>query len=404
MSTIQSPWPPVGLLVIKVATGALLGAGIGSVVSQYVKRYFDSDGIISQIFHSVLIIGCAVACAFATERLITVTLPLPISSAVGGLVGGFIAARDDTLTGQFGTPSFLTNMNQEASSSGEAWSYAGVSRYTDQIDLQFGRRVSNPSILLVGPSGTGKTTIVQALAYQIARGLLPEGSRLRNKTIYRISMNAFIGGARYVGDIQARIHKLLQFVKANPNAILFFDEFHTSVGAGATHGNDAGSMHNYLKEDLSAKLVIIGATTVDEYRRHIEGEVSYNRRFAKVYVHPPTREECFAMLRHTVDTQYRGLYPEIARVTDEAIYAAMYLTLNDGHHPSIASAAQFIDTVYSRKVLGLGQGVPPLQIDVDDIFFEYAEKKRQRDNNAGYQINRGALLEAVVRYRSQSLQ
>ncbi len=161
------------------------------------------------------------------------------------------------------------------------------------IQILCRRRKNNP--LLVGEAGVGKTAIAEGLAYQIVQQKVP--AVLRDGVVYSVDMCQLLAGTRYRGDFEQRIKQLVQKIKSLPNAILFIDEIHTLIGAGASSGSsvDAG---NLLKPVLSSgELRCIGATTFDEYRKLFEKEAALSRRFQKVEVLEPSRDDTIRILQ-----------------------------------------------------------------------------------------------------------
>ena len=178
---------------------------------------------------------------------------------------------------------------------------------------------NNP--VLIGEPGVGKTAIVEGLAQRILRGDVPEG--LKDKTIFSLDMGALVAGAKYRGEFEERLKAVLAEVKqSDGRIILFIDELHTIVGAGKTEGAmDAG---NLLKPMLArGELHCIGATTLDEYRQHIEKDAALERRFQPVVVDQPTVEDALSILRGIKERfeLYHGV-----RIQDNALVAAVTLS------------------------------------------------------------------------------
>ncbi|MEI6860986.1 MAG: ATP-dependent chaperone ClpB [Verrucomicrobiota bacterium] len=178
---------------------------------------------------------------------------------------------------------------------------------------------NNP--VLIGEPGVGKTAIVEGLAQRILRGDVPEG--LKDKTIFSLDMGALVAGAKYRGEFEERLKAVLAEVKASDGRIiLFIDELHTIVGAGKTEGAmDAG---NLLKPMLArGELHCIGATTLDEYRKHIEKDAALERRFQPVVVDQPSVEDALSILRGIKE---RFELHHGVRIQDNALVAAVTLS------------------------------------------------------------------------------
>ena len=223
------------------------------------------------------------------------------------------------------------------------------------------RRTKNNPVL-IGEPGVGKTAIVEGLAQRIVRGDVPEG--LKDKRIVALDMGSLIAGAKYRGEFEERLKAVLQeIVNAQGEIVLFIDELHTVVGAGASEGSlDASNM---LKPMLArGELHTIGATTLDEYRKHIEKDAALERRFQPVLVGEPTVEDTISILRGLREKYelHHGV-----RLKDSALVAAAVLShryIADRFLPD--KAIDLIDEAASR-----------LRMEIDSMPAELDEVSRR---------------------------
>lgn len=203
------------------------------------------------------------------------------------------------------------------------------------------RTKNNPALL--GEPGVGKTAIAEGLAQRIVSGKVPE--LLKDKEVFTLDMGSLVAGARYRGDFEDRLKKIMDEVKANHNIILFIDEMHTLIGAGSAEGSlDAA---NILKPELArGDIQCIGATTLDEYRKYIEKDAALERRFQPITVNEPSEEDAIAILKGIRD-KYEAHHN--VEILDEAIEAAVKLSsryITDRFLPD--KAIDLIDEAASR--------------------------------------------------------
>lgn len=218
----------------------------------------------------------------------------------------------------------------------------GRDKEIERIVQILSRRTKN-NPCLVGDPGVGKTAIVEGLAQKIAEGNVPD--TLKNKRIVGLDLSVMVAGSKYRGEFEERMKKAMDEVKADGNIILFVDEIHTIIGAGAAEG--AIDASNILKPALSrGEIQLIGATTLEEYRKHIEKDAAFERRFQPVKVEEPDEQAAVAMLK-----ALRDKYEMHHKVTisDDAIEAAVKLSsryVSDRFLPD--KAIDLIDEAASR--------------------------------------------------------
>jgi ATP-dependent Clp protease ATP-binding subunit ClpC len=221
------------------------------------------------------------------------------------------------------------------------------------IQILSRRTKNNPA--LIGEPGVGKTAIVEGLAHRVASGDVPE--TLEDKRIITLDMAGVVAGTKYRGEFEERLKKIIEEIKASGNCILFIDEFHTIVGAGAAEGAvDAASI---LKPSLArGEIRCIGATTLDDYRKHVERDAALERRFQPVVVEEPSVEDAVEILRG-IKIRYEEHHK--LEISDEALKAAVTLAsryIPDRFLPD--KAIDLIDEASSRKRIKYGS--PPSSV------------------------------------------
>ena len=213
---------------------------------------------------------------------------------------------------------FATDLNESAKQ-GKIDPVIGRDTEIQRVIQILSRRTKNNPVL-IGEPGVGKTAIAEGLAQRIVTGNVPE--ILRNKRIISISIGSMLAGAKYRGEFEERLKKAIDEVQQHDDMIIFIDEIHTLVGAGATEG--AMDAANILKPALArGEFQVIGATTLDEYKKHIEKDAALERRFQPVQVGEPNEEDALEILKGLRD-RYEAFHK--AKITDEALTAAVSLS------------------------------------------------------------------------------
>ena len=237
------------------------------------------------------------------------------------------------------------------------------------IQILSRRTKNNPC--LIGEPGVGKTAVVEGLAQRITQGLVPE--KMKNRRLVVLDLSGMVAGSKYRGEFEERIKKVITEVMEHPGILLFIDELHTIIGAGGAEG--ALDASNILKPSLSrGEIQIIDATTIEEYRKHIEKDAALERRFQPVTVEEPTQEQAVEILK--------GLRPYYEKhhgvtITDEALEAAVKMSIRyiaDRHLPD--KAIDLMDEASSRVQL-TGITVPPQLKEVEQNLHALAEKKEE---------------------------
>jgi ATP-dependent Clp protease ATP-binding subunit ClpC len=250
----------------------------------------------------------------------------------------------------------------------------GREKEIERVLQVLSRRTKNNPVL-IGDPGVGKTAIVEGLAQRITKGNVPE--ILAGKRVITLDMGTLVAGTKYRGEFEERLKKIIEEIRESTNVIMFIDELHTLVGAGAAEG--AIDAANILKPALArGELQCIGATTLDEYRKHIEKDAALERRFQPIMVSEPTVEETVEILRGLRD-KYEAHHR--VRITDEALEAAARLSsryITDRFLPD--KAIDLIDEAGSR--VRLQAFTPPPDLKEKENKLEQLQKEKEAAINS----------------------
>lgn len=289
---------------------------------------------------------------------------------------------------------FSTDLNESAKQ-GKIDPVIGRDKEIARVIQILSRRTKNNPVL-IGEPGVGKTAIAEGLAQRIVNGNVPE--ILRSKRIISLSISSMLAGAKYRGEFEERLKKAIDEVQKHDDMIIFIDEIHTLVGAGATEG--AMDAANILKPALArGEFQVIGATTLDEYKKHIEKDAALERRFQPVLVGEPSEEDALEILKGLRD-RYEAFHK--AKITDEALEAAVSLSsryITDRFLPD--KAIDVVDEAASKvrmKVFSAAPDVKALETQLADVKkekeaavtaqeFEKAAEMRDEEKSIEKEIN-----------------
>lgn len=250
---------------------------------------------------------------------------------------------------------FCTDLN-ELAKQGKIDPVIGRENEITRVIQILSRRTKNNPVL-IGEPGVGKTAIAEGLAQRIVDGNVPE--ILRNKRIISLSLGAMLAGAKYRGEFEERLKKAIDEVQAHDDMIIFIDEIHTLVGTGASEG--AMDAANILKPALArGEFQVIGATTLDEYKKYIEKDAALERRFQPVQVGEPTEEDALEILKGLRD-RYEAFHK--AKITDEALEAAITLSsryITDRFLPD--KAIDVVDEAASKVRMKVFSAAPDVKV------------------------------------------
>ena len=261
--------------------------------------------------------------------------------AAGATAGPGAGPAEGTPAGSLVLDQFGRNLTV-AAREGKLDPVIGREKEIERVMQVLSRRTKNNPVL-IGEPGVGKTAVVEGLAQDIVRGDVPE--TLKDKQLYTLDLGALVAGSRYRGDFEERLKKVLKEIRTRGDIVLFIDEIHTLVGAGAAEGAiDAASI---LKPMLArGELQVVGATTLDEYRKYIEKDAALERRFQPIQVQEPTLAHAIEILKGLRD-RYEAHHR--VSITDGALVAAATMAdryVNDRHLPD--KAIDLIDEAGAR--------------------------------------------------------
>lgn len=265
-----------------------------------------------------------------------------------------------------------------AAKSGEIDPVIGREKEIERVIQILSRRTKNNPVL-IGEPGVGKTAVAEGLALEIANGNVPE--ILKDKKVVSLDLTGMIAGAKYRGDFEERIKSAIDEVKKSKDTILFIDELHTIVGAGAAEGSADAA--NILKPSLArGDFQVIGATTLNEYRKYIEKDAALERRFQPVKVGEPTQEQAVEILKGLRDS-YEAHHK--VKITDEAINAAVTLSsryIADRYLPD--KAIDLIDEGASKVRLASLTSPPDVK-SLEDKIADYEKEKASAVNEQDFE-------------------
>lgn len=271
---------------------------------------------------------------------------------------------------------FATDLTQQAMD-GKLDPVIGRETEIERLMQVLSRRTKN-NPCLIGEPGVGKTAIIEGLASRIAEGMVPEG--MKERRILTLDLSAMVAGSKYRGEFEERMKKLLREVKADSNVILFLDEIHTIIGAGGAEG--ALDAANILKPSMArGDIQLIGATTITEYRKHIEKDAALERRFQPITVEEPEMELCTKILEGLRE-KYESHHG--VKIEDAALSAAIYLSqryIHDRHLPD--KAIDVLDEACSKVSLR-GYKVPENLEQLEQALQEMILRKEEEIKVGNY--------------------
>ena len=354
----QIPFTPRAKKVLELALREALSLGHNYIGTEHILLGLvrESEGVAARILTDLEVDADRV------RREVMRVLAGPAKRQPRGAAAEGKESKSSKVLDQFGRN--LTKYAEE----GKLDPVIGRETEIERVMQILSRRTKNNPVL-VGEPGVGKTAVVEGLAQRIAKNDVP--GLLKDKQIYTLDLGALVAGSKYRGEFEERLKKVMKEISERGDIILFIDELHNLVGAGAAEGAiDAASI---LKPALArGELQTIGATTLDEYRKHLAKDAALERRFQKILVKEPSvleTEKILAGLRERYEAHHR------VRITDEALKAAAYLAdryISDRFLPD--KAVDLIDEAASRKRMHNVCASPDLR-EVEDAILEVRRGK-----------------------------
>src|SRR5258705_8208601 len=347
----QIPFTPRAKKVLELALREALSLGHNYIGTEHILLGLvrENEGVAARI----LLDFDADAEKIRNEIIRMLSGPGRRQGGAGGGAGSGEKSKSSKLLDQFGRN--LTKMSTE----GKLDPVLGRKTEIERLMQILSRRTKNNPVL-IGEPGVGKTAVVEGLAARIATNQVPE--LLKNKQIYTLDLAALVAGSKYRGEFEERLKKVMKEIMQRGDIILFIDELHNLVGAGAAEGAiDAASI---LKPALArGELQTIGATTLDEYRKYLERDAALERRFQQVRVEDPTVDDTVQILRGLRD-RYNAHHR--VKISDDALHAAASLAdryIQDRQLPD--KAIDLIDQAASRMRIKT-MTAPPRYRELED--------------------------------------
>ena len=295
---------------------------------------------------------------------------------------------------------FTTNLNK-AAEEGQLDPLIGREEEIDRVvQVLVRRRKNNP--MLVGDAGVGKTAIAEGLALKIFEKKVP--SLIQDAVIYSLDMGSLLAGTRFRGDFENRMKAVVKELEERPGSILFIDEIHNIMGAGAAGGSTMDASNMLKPALMSGKLRVMGSTTYAEYRSHVEKDRALVRRFQKIEINEPSREDCIAILEGL-----RGRYEEFHKIryADEALEASVDLSeryLQDKKLPD--KAIDLIDEAGARAKLDHEEGYTVGEEDVEAIVAKMAQIPPKQVNTSDKESlrNLDEELRSVIYHQDEAIE